>query len=146
MHAEAKKPPTWYWVVSIILLLWMLVGILAFVMDLMSTPESIAAAYSAEQLQLYNARPSWLMYVYGLATISGLIGAVGLLMRKAWAIPALLVSFITVIFQMGYTLFGLDAIGILGAATAVPFPVVICVLGGFAWWFARMAKGKGIIA
>jgi hypothetical protein len=145
MHAEAPKPPTWYWVVAVILFLWMLMGIAAFAMDLMSTPESIAAAYSAEQVQLYNARPSWLMYVYALATIAGLVGGLGLLLRKAWAIPALLVSFITVIFQMGYTLFGLDAIGILGAAIAVPFPVFICVMGGVAFWFARMAKGKGIL-
>jgi hypothetical protein len=145
MHAEAQKPPTWYWVVSVILFLWMLMGIAAFAMDLMMTPEMTAALPEPQQ-RLLAARPSWLMYVYALATGTGLIGGLGLLLRKGWAIPALLVSFITVIFQMGYTLVGLDAIGILGAAMAVPFPAFICVMGGVAWWFARMAKGKGIIS
>ena len=142
MNAPASAPPKSFTVVNVFLLLWMLMGIAAFAMDLMSTPESIAAM-SAEQQQLMNSRPQWLFYVYGLATGTGLLGAIALLMKKAWAVPMLLVSFVTVIFQMGYTLFGLDAIGVLGAAMAVPFPVFICVAGGFAWWWAMRAKSKG---
>jgi len=64
-------------------------------------------------------------------------------MKKSLAVPTLLVSFVTVIVQMGYTLFGLDAIGILGAAMAVPFPAFICVMGGFASWWAMRAKKNG---
>ena len=45
-----------------------------------------------------------------------------------------------------FAIFGMDAIAVLGAAAAVPFPVFICVMGGVSWWFARMAKGKGIIS
>jgi hypothetical protein len=145
VNAPAAAPAKSFTVVNVILLLWMLMGIAAFAMDLMSTPESIAAM-SAEQQQLMNSRPTWLFYVYGLATGTGLLGAIALLMRKAIAVPMLAVSFVTVIFQMGYTLFGLDAIGVLGAATAVPFPVFICVMGGFALWWAMRAKSKGYIS
>lgn len=142
--SPTEKPPTWYWVVSVLLLVWMSFGIMAFVMDLMATPEQRAQMTEAQQ-QLIASRPTWLFYVYGLATGSGLLGAIGLVMRKQWAVLAFTISFITVLFQMGYILFGLDAIGILGASTAVPFPLVIAVIGGVAVWFSRMVRDRGWI-
>ncbi len=141
----ADKPPTWYWIISGILFVWMLFGIMAFAMDLM-TDEAAVAQFTEAQRQLYASRPSWLLAVYALATGSGLVGALGLLLRKAWARPALIVSFVTVCVQMGYTLFVLDAITLLGAAAAVPFPLVICLIGAFAVWFATMAGKRGIVS
>ena len=74
-----SKPPTWYWVVSGLAVLWMLFGVMAWVMDLM-TDEASLAELSEAQRQLYAARPQWLFAVYGVAIFSGLAGAIGLLM------------------------------------------------------------------
>jgi hypothetical protein len=141
MHSAAKVP-TWYWVVSVLALLWMLVGIAAFAMDLM-TDEAAMVTFTDAQRQLYESRPQWLLVVYAVATIGGLIGAIGLLTRKAWAVPTLLASLVAVAFQFGYTLFGLHAIEILGAAEAVPFPLVIFLIGAAVFWFATKAKANG---
>ena len=141
MNSEAKVR-TWYWVVSVLALLWMLVGIAAFAMDLMMD-EAAMATFTDAQRQLYESRPQWLLIIYAVATISGLIGAIGLLMRKAWAVPALLASLIAIVLQFGYTLFGLNAIEILGAAEAVPFPLVILLIGAAVFWFSTKAKANG---
>lgn len=139
------KPPSWYWVVSGIALLWMLFGVTAWVMDLM-TDEASLAELSEAQRQLYAARPQWLFAVYGVATLSGLIGALGLLLRKSWTPLLLALSLAAIIVQFGYTFLGLRAVQVLGAAAAIPFPLVIFLIGLALWWFSLRARKSGWIA
>jgi hypothetical protein len=139
------KPPTWYWVVSWLAVLWMLFGVMAWVMDLM-TDESGVAEFSEAQRQLYAARPQWLFVVYGVAIFSGLAGAIGLLLRKPWASMLFAVSLAAIIVQFGYTFLGMHAVQVLGAAEAIPFPLVILIIGVTLLWFANRSRKLGWIA
>lgn len=142
MHAATIKPPTWYWVISALAVLWMLFGVFAWTMDLLMN-ESALAQMSAAQRELYAVRPQWLFVVYAIAIFSGLAGAIGLLMRRAWAITAFWISLIAIIIQFGYTLFVMDAIRLLGAAAALSFPIVIFAIGAALLWFSMRAKKSG---
>ncbi len=139
------KPPTWYWVVSGIAVLWMLFGVMAWVMDLM-TDESGMAEFSEAQRQLYAARPQWLFAVYGVAIFSGLAGAIGLLLRKSWASMLFALSLAAVVVQFGYTFFAMHAVEVLGAAAAIPFPLAIFLIGVALLWFAHRSRKLGWIA
>jgi len=141
----ASKPPTWYWVVAGIAVLWMLFGVMAWVMDLM-TDEAGLAKLSEAQRQLYAARPQWLFAVYGVAIFSGLAGAIGLLLRKSWASTLFGLSLAAIIVQFSYTFFAMHAVEVLGAAAAIPFPLVIFLIGVALLWFARRARALGWIA
>jgi hypothetical protein len=138
----ASNPPTWYWVVSGLALLWMLFGVAAWVMDLM-TDEAGLAQMSEGQRQLYAARPQWLFVVYGVAIFSGLGGAMGLLLRKSWATMLLGFSLAAIVIQFGYTLFVMNAVQALGASAAIPFPLAIFVIGVALVWFARRSRQLG---
>jgi hypothetical protein len=142
--SAASKPPTWYWVVSGLAVLWMLFGVLAWVMDLM-TDEAGLAEMSEAQRQLYAARPQWLFVVYGVAIFSGLAGAIGLLLRKPWASMLFGVSLAALIVQFGYTFLAMHAVQVLGAAAAIPFPLVIFLIGIALLWFARRSRNLGWI-
>src|ERR1043165_433670 len=96
------KPPRSYWVISCIALVWMLLGVVAWTMDYM-TDEQTVAGMSETQRQLYAARPQWLFGVYAVAIFSGLLGAIGLLARKRWAIAMLVISLVAIVVQFGYT-------------------------------------------
>ena len=144
MSAYAAKAPLWYWAVALLATLWMLFGVLAWVMDLRMTPEQLALLPDAQQ-QLYALRPQWVFLVYAVAVFSGLAGAIGLLLRKRWATTWFLVSLVAVVVQFGYTLFGMDAIGLLGPGMALPFPIVIVAFAVFLLWFARYARRHGWI-
>ena len=144
METSTPKLPTWYWVVSALALIWMLFGVFAWLMDFMMD-ESALAQMTEAQRQLYASRPQWVFVVYGIAIFSGLIGAIGLLMRRGWAVPALAVSLVAVIVQFGYTFIGMDAIRILGAGAALPFPLFILAIGALLLWFAVRAKRMGWI-
>lgn len=140
----ASKPPTWYWVVSGLAVLWMLFGVMAWVMDLM-TDEASLAELSEAQRQLYASRPSWLFAVYGVAIFSGLAGAIGLLLRKSWASMLFGFSLAAIIVQFAYTFFAMHAVEVLGAAAAIPFPLVIFLIGVALVWFAHKARKVGWI-
>ena len=145
MNAPMARAPWWYWAVAVLALLWMLLGVFAWTMDLRMTPEQLAALSPGQQ-QLYAARPQWVFLVYAVAVFSGLAGAIGLLLRKRWATTWFLVSLVAVVIQFGYTLFVMDAIGLLGPGMALPFPLVIIAFAVFLLWFARYARRHGWIA
>jgi hypothetical protein len=140
-----SKPPTWYWVVSGLAVLWMLFGVMAWVMDL-RTDEAALAELSEAQRQLYTARPQWLFAVYGVAIFSGLAGAIGLLLRKSWASMLFGLSLAAIVVQFGYTFLAMHAVEVLGAAAAIPFPLVIFLIGVALLWFARWARKTGWVA
>ena len=144
MNASSITPPRWYRIVAVIAVLWMLFGVLAWFMDFM-TDEATVAGLSDAQRQVYAQRPQWLFVAYGIAIFTGLAGAVGLLMRKSWATPALAISLIAVVVQFGYTFLGMDTIALLGAAVALPFPIVIFLIGALLLWLSMHAKQRGWI-
>ncbi len=139
------KPPAWYWVAAGLALIWMLFGVMAWVMDLM-TDEAALAQMSEAQRQLYMQRPQWLLLVYAVAIFSGLAGAIGLLMRRTWATTALWISLAAIVVQFGYTFLIMDAVRLLGAGMALPFPIVIFLIGLFLLWLSVHAKKSGWIA
>jgi hypothetical protein len=141
---ESPKLPAWYWVVAILALIWMLFGVMAWVMDLM-TDAAALAQMSEAQRQLYAARPQWIFIVYAIAIFTGLAGAIGLLMRKSWATALLAVSLAAIVVQFGYTLLVMRAAEVLGPAAALPFPIVIFLIGAGLLWFSLKARRQGWI-
>ncbi|MDQ2069073.1 hypothetical protein [Natronospira bacteriovora] len=144
MNTEATQPPRWYWIVSGLALVWMLFGLLSLIMDPMTSEEALAEMSEAQR-ELFEARPAWLFAVYALAILSGLGGTVALLLRKAWALPLFTVSLVAVVAQFVYVLFILDAIGRIGAAEALPFPLVIFTVGALLLWLSVHANRRGWI-
>lgn len=141
-NASYSKPSSWYWIVSGLAFAWMLFGVFAWFMDLMMD-ESMTAQMSVSQRTLYEMRPQWIFVIYAIAIFSGLAGAVGLLLRKLWTITAFGISLVMVILQFGYTFIAMDAIRLLGAATALPFPVLILAIGAFLLWFSLYSRKRG---
>jgi hypothetical protein len=133
--------PRSYWVISVIALVWMLFGVMAWTMDLMMDEAALAQLPEAQR-QLYTARPQWLFAVYGLAIGAGVVGAVGLLLRRAWAVAAFAVSLAAVVVQFSYTFTVMGAYRLLGPS-ALAFPALIVVIGAFLLWYAVRARRRG---
>lgn len=136
--------PRWYWIVSTLGLLWMLFGLYALVMDLMTSEATLAGMSEAER-QIYASRPTWLFIDHAIAIFSGLGGVIGLLMRRSWAAALLALSLIAAAVQFAYVLFGMEALARLGAAATLPFPIVILAIGAGLLWLAQHAKRRGWI-
>ena len=90
--------PKWYLPVSILALLWNLMGCAAYLSDVMLTAEDIAAM-DATQRALYNSRPVWAVAATAVAVWGGAAGCVGLILRKRWSAVLLELSLAGVIVQ-----------------------------------------------
>lgn len=137
-----QKPPMWFWIVSVVLLLWAAVGLFAFYAHVTIDDQALAAM-SAYDRDYYKALPGWFDAVFAVATIPALAGAACLLMRSKLARPLYIVSLVGVILQFGYVFGGTDMIAVKGVATAVSFPAIIFLLGVFQLWLATIAIGRG---
>jgi len=93
-----NKPPTWFYVVAALALLWNLAGCTAFAADLQLTPEDLARLPEAQQA-LYRERPLWALVATGIAVIGGALGCICLLLRKRWATGLLIASLLGVLAQ-----------------------------------------------
>ena len=69
-----NKPPTWFYLIAALALLWNLAGCTAFVADLQLTPEDLARLPEAQQA-LYRERPLWALVATGVAVIGGALDA-----------------------------------------------------------------------
>jgi hypothetical protein len=138
--ADTGSVPGWYWLVAIAALLFELAGCYFYLVEVRMTAADIAAL-PLDQGALLAARPAWYYAAFGTAVWVGLAGAVGLLVRKAWAVPALLVSLIAAIVQFSSILIVPEMRNISSDALAMPL-VIIAIAYGFLT-FARMAKRRG---
>lgn len=138
---NTSKIPTWFWIVAVLGLLWNAMGVFAFISDLTMTPEKLAL-YTPEQQAALADYPAWTKIIYGIATIAGLLGCIGVLMRKSWAVPLFLASLIAVIVQQAHSIFITRAVEVFGAGVAIVFPVVIIILSFVLLIFARIARGR----
>jgi hypothetical protein len=133
--------PKWFKPASIFILIWMSLGVCMLVLDLMSTPEQIAALPEPQRL-MYETRPTWLMGVFGIATGTGLIGAIALVMKKASAVTLLTISLVAVVAQFGYTIVGMKALEVVGPAHALGMPGFIFLMGAFSLWVAIKGRNE----
>ncbi|WP_395769955.1 hypothetical protein [Arenimonas sp.] len=90
--------PKWYLPVSILALLWNLMGCAAYLSDVILTAEDIAAM-DATQQALYNSRPAWAVAATAIAVWGGAAGCIGLILRKRWSAVLLELSLAGVIVQ-----------------------------------------------
>lgn len=140
---RSTKRPSWFWPVSVLALLWNLVGLLMFWQQVTLTPEA-AAALPAEQQQIHAAMPDWVYVLFGIAVVSGVLGSLGLLLKRRWAVALLLLSLLGVVGQMGSAYATTPVWALTGAGGAV-FPLFLVVVCLLLWLFARRAAARGWI-
>lgn len=135
--------PKWFYAVVSIALLWNLMGIVNFFMQINLSPEDIAALPEAEQA-LMNNTPLWNTIAFALGVFGGSIGCVGLLMRKAWSMMALLVSLVAVIAQMTYWLYFTTAVEVYGNSTYV-MPIIVILVAYLLFRLSNNGIKKGYL-
>ncbi|RKN81023.1 hypothetical protein [Ulvibacterium marinum] len=135
-----EKPPVWFWIVSIVALLWNLMGVLAYLQQAFMTEEALAALSEPERL-LLETRPAWATAAFALAVWGGLLGCVALLLRKKWARPVLIISLIGILVQMIHSFFISKNLEVYGPGE-ISMPILIILIGVGLVFFARIATRK----
>ena len=132
-----------FWVIGIVALIWNLLGVVNYLISVMTGPEALGALPEAERA-LYTNVPVSVTSAFAVAVWVGTIACVLLLLRKSLAVPLFAVSLIAGVFQIGHALFVSKMIAVLGVSAAI-LPIVVVVVAAFLFWFSISAKRRGWI-
>jgi hypothetical protein len=138
-----SKPPTWFWAVAVLGLLWELFGVAMYLMHVGVLPN--AQEMSEAERSLMEASPMWVTGLFAIGVFSGALGALGLVLRRRWARPLLLLSLAAVILQFGGWLLMTDAIAVIGPSVFV-MPAIIVAVAILLAWVATTASRRGWLA
>ena len=136
--------PRWYLPVTIIALVWNLLGCAAYLSDVTVTPDDVARM-SAQQQALYAARPAWAVAATAIAVWGGAAGCLGLILRKRWAVPLLIASLAGVVVQDLALFLLTNAAAQAGAVAMLLQGIVLLVAIGLVL-LARKAAARGWLA
>jgi hypothetical protein len=138
--SDTTTIPRWFWIVSTILLLWNLMGVMAFIQNLMITAEQIALMPADEQA-LYNEMPTWATAAFACAVFGSSLGCMLLLLKKSIALQVLIVSLLAIIIQMFHSLFIMNSVAVYGPGAMV-MPIMVMLIGVYLVFLANSAKAK----
>ncbi|WP_248722944.1 hypothetical protein [Seonamhaeicola sp. ML3] len=133
--STSSKPPIWFWIVSLIALIWNGMGVKAY-LDQAYNTEAYQEMYTEEMREIAANFPTWVTAAFALAVFAGVIAALLLILRKKFATRLWVLSLIAVLAQMGYVL-------INGYASSVGMTIMIIVLAIVFTWFSKMSASKG---
>ncbi|WP_370089662.1 hypothetical protein [Ekhidna sp.] len=141
MTNESGKPPVWFWVVSVIALLWNLAGVGAYLSQAYAPDDVIAQMEQAVQ-DLINQTPAWATAAFAIAVWGGALGSLLLLLRKKLAHTVLIISLAGILVQMFYNFFMSNSMEVYGPGGAI-MPIMVLLIGIGLVFFAKKGKTEG---
>jgi len=124
--SNEKTIPKWFIPVAILAMVWNLMGVMAFISQVMMTPEMIAELPQAEQV-FYTSLPLWATMAFACAVFGGAFGSLALLMKKMLAEPLLILSLVGVAVQMFHSFVISNSFEVFGPGGAI-MPAMIVII------------------
>ena len=130
--------PTWFRIVAILAVLWNAFGVAMYLSSVGLFGDPMAGLSEAERAAAASI-PGWITGAFAIGTLAGLIGSLGLVLRKAWAQPVLIVSLIALLVLEGWVVFFSGAVESMGLAVPISVTVGAILLA----WLATHARSRG---
>lgn len=139
------KPSIWFWVVGGIALLFNGYGGFDYIMTTTGGEDYLTAAgFTAEQITYWVEMPAWRTALWALGVWSGVIAAILMLLRKAWAVPLFAIGPVVFVLNL-LAAFADGGVALLGSGYVVMSLVILAIIV-FIWWYARKQKAAGILS
>lgn len=136
-----SRPNVAFKSIAIIALIWNIIGIFSFIMNVSVSSESLQSLPEAERA-IYESTPLWLKLIYGIAVVTGTLASVLLLMKKALAYKLFILSLIAIAIQMTYSVFFTKSVEVYGPS-AMALPAFVTLFGLFLVFYSRACLTKG---
>jgi len=146
-EAISARTPAHLWIVGILSLLWNAFGGLDYLMSRTHNAQWMKTMMPhsdpAPLFAYMDSMPLFASIGWGLGVWCSVAGAVLLVMRRRYAVPAFALSLIGAAISFAYQLF--FAKDIPAEMRSPVMPLVILVLVGLQLWYARRMEGKGVL-
>jgi len=130
--------PGWFTVAALGAVLWEILGCGMFILQATTDIGTLPR----DQQAIWAATPEWMNIAWGFAVITGLAGAVMLVMRNRRSEPLLLLSFLAVVLQFSGLVL-VPALRNLTGSDDLLMPFVVAVICYGIWHLARRARKEG---
>lgn len=141
MSTETQVP-TSFKVIAILAILWNLFGVFSFVGHAFM-PEQAFAGMTSDQKDYMDTFPAWGYIVFGTAVTTGILGSIGLFMRKKWAGLLFLISFVAILINQFYPILFTNYMEVFGGASTLTLPVILTAVSIALWYYAKQCDAKG---
>jgi len=141
MTSSTSKPNIGFWIISIIALIWNLLGVHGYLQQTYNT-EAFRMQYSEEQLEIIANLPAWLIAAFAIAVFSSVLGCLLMLMKKKSSILLFKIGLIAVIAQTYFNLFlneGKQFYGTMEYSMLIMIPIISI----FLVWYSKKSATKG---
>lgn len=143
MTDKTNKPNSAFWIISVVALLWNIMGVVAYLGQAYMTDEVLKALPETDQAY-YNNVPAWVTGVFAIAVFAGVFGCIALLMRKKWATILFVISLISVIAQFIYNVIIQNFVEVSGEK--IIWPILVLIIAILLVLFSRKATKEGWIS
>lgn len=143
MTTSMNKPPIWFWIASIIALIWNAMGINQYLQQAYNT-ESFRALYTPEQLVLSDSSPAWVTAAFAIAVFGSVLACMLLLLRKKLAKTVFLVALIAIVVQMTHGLIIAKSYEV-SSTLQTSMAIIVPIVGLLLYMFAKRSAEKGWI-
>ena len=133
--------PNWFKPALWAALIWNLLGVFAFIMHLMMTPEMISKL-PLDQQAAYSDVPLWSTIAFAVAVFGGTLGCILLLVKNAFATPTFALSLVAIFIQQFYNFIVINSIKMLGVS-AVFMPILVIVIAFLLLYLSIKSKQQG---
>lgn len=119
-----NRTPGWFRAVALLAVVWNLIGVYFYLVHAGVVPGPEA---SEAEAAIGRSMPAWATACFAVGVFAGTIGALGLVMQKAWARSLLVLSFLALLAEQYWLLFMSGAPETLGPS-AYGLPVTVLVV------------------
>jgi hypothetical protein len=143
MHESTAKAPRHLWIVGILATLWNAIGAFDYSATQLRA-EFYMSQFTPQQLAYFYGFPAWAVAAWAVAVWGSLLGSLGLLMRKAWAVwlfgAAIVAMALTTLQNFVLT----DGAAVMGPG-AVEVTAVIWIIAIALFFYARAMAKRGVL-
>ncbi len=141
MTTFRNKPPIWFWILSVLALLWNAMGVNQYLQQAYNT-ESFRALYTPEQLALTDSTPAWATAAFAIAVFGSVLACVLLLLRKKLAKTVFIIALIAIVVQMTHGLIIAKSYEVT-SAFQTSMAIIVPIVGLLLYLFAKRSIEKG---
>ena len=147
---DARTAPTglapWHlWCVGLLMLAWNAMSCVSHVMTLTQNAAYFRATGVTPAIAAYFAAvPAWYVVAWTIGVWGGVLAAVGLLMRKSWAVWWFVASQLAMAVNSVATLLNPEAHAVLGRVGSIG-AIAVITLGAFVVRYSMAMKRRGVL-
>jgi hypothetical protein len=130
--------PAWFRIVALLALVWNLFGAAMYLSSVGVFGDQTAGLTEAQRAAAASV-PAWVTGAFAIGTFGGVIGSIGLFLRKAWAQPVLLISLLALLVLEGWMVFLSGTV----EGSGIVLPIVITVIAVALAWLATDGRKRG---